>query len=219
MDILTFDHAYSKKFFIQLSIFVNVSTCKNHFIPSVHSSDTVNFRALSRDWPHPFLTMLTPKIFNHLSICMKFLPVCKKSVNSICSFLRNSQILGPETRLVTPISDHVQPKMLSINFIFCEFLSTCKKWDCLIDLFWIFDLKNPHPNCYKLAIKDFALKDSLWSSQFHIVELLKNMFCKIFFSIKVIKIVSCRRIFPVTYIYLYLYILAAWPLPTQCVTN
>ena len=38
------------------------------YIPSVHSSDTVNFRVPSPDWPHPFLTMLTPKIFNYLSL-------------------------------------------------------------------------------------------------------------------------------------------------------
>ena len=44
---------------------------KNQFTPSAHSSDTVNFKVKSPDWPHPFLTMLTPKIFNHLSICVK----------------------------------------------------------------------------------------------------------------------------------------------------
>ena len=158
MDILTFDHAYSKKFFIQLSIFVNVSTCKNHFIPSVHSSDTVNFRALSRDWPHPFLTMLTPKIFNHLSICMKFLPVCKKSVNSICSFLRNSQILGPKTRLVTPISDHVQPKMLSINFYFLWISINMQKmrlFNWFVLDFWF---KKPTSQLLQISNKRFCTK-------------------------------------------------------------
>ena len=43
---------------------------KNQFIPSFHSSDTVNFRVLSPDWPHAVLTMLTSKIFNHLLICV-----------------------------------------------------------------------------------------------------------------------------------------------------
>ena len=41
------------------------------YIPSVPSSNTVNFRVPSPDWSHPFLTMLTPKIFNHLLICVK----------------------------------------------------------------------------------------------------------------------------------------------------
>ena len=36
---------------------------KNQFIPSVHSSETANFRVRSHDWPHPFLTMPTPKCF------------------------------------------------------------------------------------------------------------------------------------------------------------
>ena len=33
---------------------------KIQFIPS---SDTVNFKVSSLDWPHPFLTMPTPKTF------------------------------------------------------------------------------------------------------------------------------------------------------------
>ena len=41
------------------------------YIPSVHSSNTVNFRVPWPDWPHQFLTMLTRKIFNHLLICAK----------------------------------------------------------------------------------------------------------------------------------------------------
>ena len=36
---------------------------KTQFISSVHSSDTVNFKVPSYDWPHPFLTMPTPKTF------------------------------------------------------------------------------------------------------------------------------------------------------------
>ena len=54
----------SQKFFDQLLIFVNLyQHAKNQFIPSVHSSDTVNFKVPSHDWPHPFLTMPTPKTF------------------------------------------------------------------------------------------------------------------------------------------------------------
>ena len=34
---------------------------KNQFIPSIHSWDTVNFRVLSPDWPHPFLTIPAKK--------------------------------------------------------------------------------------------------------------------------------------------------------------
>ena len=40
---------------------------KNQFIPFVHSSDRVNFRVPSHDWPHAFLTKPTPNI---LLTCM-----------------------------------------------------------------------------------------------------------------------------------------------------
>ena len=48
------------KIFDLLLIFVNLCQhAKNQFIPSVHPSDTVGFRVLSRDWPHPYLTIPT----------------------------------------------------------------------------------------------------------------------------------------------------------------
>ena len=54
----------TQKIFDQLLSFVNLyQHAKNQFIPSVHSSDTVNFKVPSHDWPHPFLTMPTPKTF------------------------------------------------------------------------------------------------------------------------------------------------------------
>ena len=40
----------------------------------------------------------------------EFVPVCKKSVNFICSFLRYSQFQSPATRLATPTFDHADPK-------------------------------------------------------------------------------------------------------------
>ena len=66
-----FDHAPPPQKFCQLLIFVNLyEHSKNKFISSAHSSDTVNLSILSPDWPHPFLIMFTPKIFNYLLICM-----------------------------------------------------------------------------------------------------------------------------------------------------
>ena len=66
----TFDHA-KQPIFGQHLIFVNLHQyARNQSIPSVHSSDTVNFRVLSPHWPHPFLTMPTPKTFNHLLVCI-----------------------------------------------------------------------------------------------------------------------------------------------------
>ena len=54
----------TQKNFDQLLIFVNLyQHAKNQFIPSLHSSDTVNFKVHSHDWPHPLLTMPTPETF------------------------------------------------------------------------------------------------------------------------------------------------------------
>ena len=41
---------------------------KNQFIPSLHSWDTVNFRVPWPDRPHPFLTMPTQNLFDHILI-------------------------------------------------------------------------------------------------------------------------------------------------------
>ena len=59
---------------------------KNKFIPSVHSSDTVNFRVPSQDWLHAFLTMLTPKIFDDFLICVK---LCQHGKDQLILFVHN----------------------------------------------------------------------------------------------------------------------------------
>ena len=115
----------------QLLIFVNLyQQAKNHFILSVHFWVTVNFRVLSPDWQHPFLTMLTPKIFNHLLICGNMCPHAKN--HSISSFWRYSQFKSSVTRSATPIFDHAQPKKFLLTFDFCELVSKCKILRC----FW-----------------------------------------------------------------------------------
>ena len=62
-----------QKIFDQLLIFVITyqHAKKQSYIPSVHSSDTVNFIVPSPDWLHPFLTIPSSKSFNHLLICVK----------------------------------------------------------------------------------------------------------------------------------------------------
>ena len=82
------------KKFDQLLIFVNLyQHAKNQFIPSVHSSDTVNFKVPSHDWPHPFLTMPTPKTFKLIFMKLyqhaknKLIPLVNlilESSNQIC---------------------------------------------------------------------------------------------------------------------------------------
>ena len=66
-----FEYAHLKKFWSAFNFCESVSRCKNQIIQSVYFSDTVNYRVLPPDWPHPFLTMLTPKMFTHLLICAK----------------------------------------------------------------------------------------------------------------------------------------------------
>ena len=69
---------------LNFSSFLNFyQHAKNQHIPSVQSSDIVNFRVPSRDWPYPFLAMLISKIFNHLFI----------SVN-LCNHTKNQLILS-----------------------------------------------------------------------------------------------------------------------------
>ena len=57
---LIFEHAHPK-IFDQLLTVMNLYQHANQFIPFVHSSDRVNIRVPSHEWPHPFLTTPTPK--------------------------------------------------------------------------------------------------------------------------------------------------------------
>ena len=72
-------------------------------------------------------------IFKNFWSFPEFVPVCKKSVSFICSFLRYSRFSSPVIRLTTPIFDHVHSKNFSSTFNFCEYVSTCKK----ISLFYL----------------------------------------------------------------------------------
>ena len=65
------EHAHPKKFWSTFNFYESVWTYKKtRFISSAHCWVTVNFRVQSSDWPHPFLTMSTQKISNHLLICV-----------------------------------------------------------------------------------------------------------------------------------------------------
>ena len=68
-------------------VFLNLHQhAKNQFIPSTHSWDTVNFRVLQPGWPHPSLTMLTPKFFDQLLIYMNlYRHIKNQAISLICS--------------------------------------------------------------------------------------------------------------------------------------
>ena len=66
----------TQKFFNQILIFVNLHQhAKNQFIPSVHSSDIINFIDPSPGRPPP------KKNFQSSFALCEFVPACKKSVN------------------------------------------------------------------------------------------------------------------------------------------
>ena len=80
---MKFLYLYDENKSYELLIFVNLyQHGKSHFIPPFHSSDTINFRVSSHDWPHPFLTMPTPRIPNHLSINMNLYQHAKYQLNT-----------------------------------------------------------------------------------------------------------------------------------------
>ena len=58
----------------------------NQLIPSVHSSDRVNFRVQRPDWLYPFLTMPDQRILNQLLILVNLYQYVKNwVVSSVCS--------------------------------------------------------------------------------------------------------------------------------------
>ena len=94
---------------------------KNQFVSSVLSSDTVNFGVLSPDWPTPVLTRLTPKIFNHLLICMNLYQHAKNQlISSVYSW--DIVYFRVQRQDCHQCFDHAQPKTLD----FCEFVKYTK---------------------------------------------------------------------------------------------
>ena len=78
-----FDYANPKNHWINYYFFLNsYQHAKEQFIPSVHPSDTVNFRFLSPDSPHPIFYHAHPKDFQLLFNLCENVPSCKKSVCS-----------------------------------------------------------------------------------------------------------------------------------------
>ena len=104
-----------------------VTAWKTSLIPSVHFLD--NVRVPWPDWPHPFLTLLIPKIFNHLLICAKFYRHAKnQSTPSIHSWdLEILLILESRDEIGHTYFWPCPTKTFRSTFNFCEFVSTCWK--------------------------------------------------------------------------------------------
>ena len=74
------------KIFKHLLICMNLyQHVKNHLIPSVHISDTINFRVQTPAWPQPFFIHAQPKIFNQFLIFVNLYHHAKnEAVSSVC---------------------------------------------------------------------------------------------------------------------------------------
>ena len=89
-----FDHAHQKHLWSAFNFRGSVSTCKkNQFTPSVHSSDTVNFRVPSPHCPHPFLTMLSTKSYNHLFISVN---LYQQTKNQLIPSVHSCKVQRPD---------------------------------------------------------------------------------------------------------------------------
>ena len=64
------DHALPKIIEITFSFLQFAPEYKISVHSIYHSWDTVSFRVLWQDWPHPFMTMSTQKVFDQLLIYM-----------------------------------------------------------------------------------------------------------------------------------------------------
>ena len=72
-------------------------------------------------WPHP-----PKKIIEASFRFPEFVPACRKSVYSICSFLIYSHFLSLMTKLAATIADNGHPKNFSSTFNCRKFVLPCK---------------------------------------------------------------------------------------------
>ena len=102
------------------------------------SSDAVDFRVLSPDWPHPFLIMPTPKNFNHLFICMSLNQHAKNqfilSVNSSDTVIFRVKRLDWSHSLLTMPNQNIFDQLLILVTLHqhAKNEAICS----LINLFW-----------------------------------------------------------------------------------
>ena len=101
-----------------------VTAWKNDFIPSVH------FWVPWPDWPYPFLTMPTQKIFDQLLILwprinMQTISLFHQLFLEIQSILESRDQTG---------HTHFWP--CPIKKLFSQLVSTCKNWGRFTDLLW-----------------------------------------------------------------------------------
>ena len=108
----------TQKNFDWLLIFLNLyQHVKNQFIPSLYSLDTVNFRVPSLDWPHPSLTMLTPKICNQLLICVNLYQYTKTQLIPLLILEIKKTLQSDWLRAFWPLSQEQGFSQICIGFV------------------------------------------------------------------------------------------------------
>ena len=98
---------------------------KNQFIPFVHFWGTVNFRFPWPDWPHPFLTMPTQKMFDQHLILWICINMHKISLFHL--FLLQIQLLLELPHQTGHAHfNHAHSKNFQLTFDLEEFVPACK---------------------------------------------------------------------------------------------
>ena len=142
----------------QLLAFLNFHNhAKNQFIPSIHSSNTVNFRVLPPDWPHQFLTTPISKIFNLLIFKTLYQHAKNQLILSVHSWytvkFRVQRPDWPHPLLTIP-----NQKNFNQLLIFFEFASTCKKWGSG----WPAKTNFHFPGIFQVFSTKFQVRKSVW---------------------------------------------------------
>ena len=127
-----FGHVHPKRFWSAFNFWESVSTCKNQFIPSAHSSDSQFQNSAIRQATFIF-EHAHPKNLNQLLSCVDFYQLAKiQLILSVHSW--------DSVNFRVPRPDWSHPfltmpnKKCSINFSFLWIF--CKKWGCFINLSW-----------------------------------------------------------------------------------
>ena len=119
---------HTQKSLNQLLAFLNLYQHAKISVSSISSFlDTVSFRVPSRNWPLPFLTMLTPNFQSSFNLC-EFMPACKKSVNPINSFWRYSHFRVHRPDWSHPLFTMPNQKMFDQLLIFVNLYQHAKNY-------------------------------------------------------------------------------------------
>ena len=116
LDTPILDHIHPKYFWSVFNFCEFVLTCKK----SVYSiCSFFKYRVPSPDWPHPFSTMPTPKIFKHLLICLNWSLICMQKnllIPSVYSrYTVNFKLQRPDCLLLPVPNQKIFDQLFFVN--------------------------------------------------------------------------------------------------------